>query len=164
MLKQIDSAEAKTGIFNETQYKFQWTLKFKHLKYFPQRLINLMSLLLYLCFTRFATCFRIFSAAYNFKTYTARNIQLLTQSFIFLFLWMINDFDNFAFHMYLLYLNTFTKQFERKLMVPSHEASDVYQMSHDIRKPVYAIDEQQRRRSACASTQSDQHLCCSLPR
>ena len=29
--------------------------------------------------------------------------------------------------------------------------------------PVYAICEQQRRRSACASTQSDQRLCCSLP-
>ena len=29
---------------------------------------------------------------------------------------------------------------------------------------VYAISEQQRRRSACASAQSDQCLCCSLPR
>ena len=28
----------------------------------------------------------------------------------------------------------------------------------------YAISEQQRRRSACASAQSDQRLCCSLPR
>ena len=28
----------------------------------------------------------------------------------------------------------------------------------------YAICEQQRRRSACASAQSGQHLCCSLPR
>ena len=28
----------------------------------------------------------------------------------------------------------------------------------------YAVCEQQRRRSACASAQSDQHLCCSLPR
>ena len=37
-------------------------------------------------------------------------------------------------------------------------------MSHVMRKPVYAICEQQRRRSACASAQSDQHLCCSLPR
>ena len=35
---------------------------------------------------------------------------------------------------------------------------------HVMRKPVYAICEQQRRRSACASAQSDQHLCCSLPR
>ena len=38
-----------------------------------------------------------------------------------------------------------------------------YSMSHIMRKPVYAICEQQRRRSACASTQSDQHLCCLLP-
>ena len=29
-----------------------------------------------------------------------------------------------------------------------------------MRKPVYAICEQQRRRSACASAQSDQRLCC----
>ena len=33
-------------------------------------------------------------------------------------------------------------------------------MSHVMRKPVYAICEQRRRRSACASAQSDQHLCC----
>ena len=33
-----------------------------------------------------------------------------------------------------------------------------------MRKPVFAICEQQRRRSACASAQSDQHLCYSLPR
>ena len=32
-----------------------------------------------------------------------------------------------------------------------------------MRKPVYAICEQQRRGSTCASAQSDQHLCCSLP-
>ena len=32
-------------------------------------------------------------------------------------------------------------------------------MSHVIRKPVYAICEQQRRRSAWASAQSDQHFC-----
>ena len=36
-------------------------------------------------------------------------------------------------------------------------------LSHIMRKPVYAICEQQRRRSACASAQSDQCLCCSLP-
>ena len=30
-------------------------------------------------------------------------------------------------------------------------------------KPVFTICEQQRRRSACASAQSDQHLFCSLP-
>ena len=33
-----------------------------------------------------------------------------------------------------------------------------------MRKPVYAINEQQRRRSVCAFARSDQHLCCSLPR
>ena len=33
-----------------------------------------------------------------------------------------------------------------------------------MRKPVFTLCEQQRRRSACASAQSDQHLCCSLPR
>ena len=32
-------------------------------------------------------------------------------------------------------------------------------MSHLIIKPVYAIYKQQRHRSACASAQSDQHLC-----
>ena len=32
-----------------------------------------------------------------------------------------------------------------------------------MRKPVFAICEQQRRRSACASAQSDQPFCCSLP-
>ena len=36
-------------------------------------------------------------------------------------------------------------------------------MSHVMRKPVFAMCEQQRRRSAYASTQSDQHFCCSLP-
>ena len=39
-----------------------------------------------------------------------------------------------------------------------------YDLSHIMRKPIYAICEQQRRRSACASVQSDQHHCCSLPR
>ena len=32
-------------------------------------------------------------------------------------------------------------------------------LSHVMRKPVYAICEQQRRRSDCASAQSDQRLC-----
>ena len=37
-----------------------------------------------------------------------------------------------------------------------------YYMNHIMRKPVFAICEQQRRRSACASAQSDQRLvvCC----
>ena len=34
-----------------------------------------------------------------------------------------------------------------------------WEMSHVMRKPVHAICEQQRRRSACASAQSDQRLC-----
>ena len=33
-----------------------------------------------------------------------------------------------------------------------------------MRKTVFAICEQQRRSSACASARSDQQLCCSLPR
>ena len=37
-------------------------------------------------------------------------------------------------------------------------------MSHIMRKPVYAICKQQMLRSACASMQSDQCLCCLLPR
>ena len=37
-------------------------------------------------------------------------------------------------------------------------------MRRIMRKPVYAICEQQRRRSDCTSAQSDKHLCCSLPR
>ena len=37
-------------------------------------------------------------------------------------------------------------------------------MGHFMRKPVLAICEQQRCRSARASAQSDQHICCSLPR
>ena len=37
-------------------------------------------------------------------------------------------------------------------------------MSHVMRKPVFVICEQQRRRSACISAQSDQRLCCSLRR
>ena len=39
----------------------------------------------------------------------------------------------------------------------------IVKFSHGMRKSVYNICEQQRRRSACASAQSDQHLCCSLP-
>ena len=38
-----------------------------------------------------------------------------------------------------------------------------YELSQVKRKPVFAICEQQRHRSACTSAQSDQHLCCSLP-
>ena len=37
------------------------------------------------------------------------------------------------------------------------------QLCDVMRKPAFAIYEQQSRRSACASTHSDQRLCCSLP-
>ena len=37
-------------------------------------------------------------------------------------------------------------------------------MSLVMRKPVFALCEQQRGRSACTSAQTDQRLCCSLPR
>ena len=39
-----------------------------------------------------------------------------------------------------------------------------YKMNPVMRKPGFALREQQRCRSACASAQSDQHLCRSLPR
>ena len=35
-------------------------------------------------------------------------------------------------------------------------------MGFDARKPVFGVCEQQRHRSACASVQSDEHLCYSL--
>ena len=38
-----------------------------------------------------------------------------------------------------------------------------FHLSHVMGNPVYAICEQQRRRWACASAQSNQRLCCSLP-
>ena len=38
------------------------------------------------------------------------------------------------------------------------------EVSHVMRKNAFGICEQQSRRSACVSTQSDQRLCCSLPR
>ena len=44
------------------------------------------------------------------------------------------------------------------------EVRPIYlKMGHIMRKPVFVIYEQQRRRSACASTQSDQRFNCSLP-
>ena len=39
---------------------------------------------------------------------------------------------------------------------------DSFYLNHVMRKPVNAICEQQMCRSACASMQSDQCLCCSL--
>ena len=52
------------------------------------------------------------------------------------------------------HLNGFT--IEQSLMMN-------HMMIRIMRKPVLAICKQQRRRSACASMQSDQYLCCSLP-
>ena len=42
--------------------------------------------------------------------------------------------------------------------------SEKYSWARPWENVFYAICEQQRRRSACASAQSDQRLCCSLPR
>ena len=39
-----------------------------------------------------------------------------------------------------------------------------YHMSYIMRKLVFAVCEQRRRRSACASRQSDERLCYSMPR
>ena len=51
-----------------------------------------------------------------------------------------------------------------KLVLKIHSLEMSYlHMRSDMTKPVLAICEQQRRRSACASALSDQHLYCSLP-
>ena len=52
---------------------------------------------------------------------------------------------------------------KRDLNIMWFEILQTY-MSHVMRKPVYALCEQKRRRSACASVQSDQRLSCSLLR
>ena len=46
----------------------------------------------------------------------------------------------------------------------SFKFATLHQMSLVMRKPVFALCEQQRRRSAFTFAQSDQHLCCLLPR
>ena len=51
-----------------------------------------------------------------------------------------------------------------RLLLLSEHAQFPFDMSHVMRKPVLAIWEQQRRRSACSSVQSDQCLCYSLLR
>ena len=53
-------------------------------------------------------------------------------------------------------------QIERKLCWNMAIVSTAVEPGHT--KKSYAICEQQRRRSACASAQSDQHLCCLLLR
>ena len=55
------------------------------------------------------------------------------------------------------------------VLVPDHclsfyHTETDHEMSHVMRKPVFAIYEQQRCRSACACAQSDQRLCYSLLR
>ena len=60
----------------------------------------------------------------------------------------------------------FTVKLDATNSFPSNtaEVRPIYlKMGHIMRKPVFVICEQQRRRSACASTQSGQRLCCSLP-
>ena len=60
----------------------------------------------------------------------------------------------------------FTVKLDATHSFPSNtaEVRPIYlKMGHIMRKPVFVICEQQWRRSACASTQSDQRLCCSLP-
>ena len=44
-----------------------------------------------------------------------------------------------------------------------YKYSQYIHMSHIMRKPVYAICEQQRRRSTCTFAQSDQRLCWHIP-
>ena len=51
-----------------------------------------------------------------------------------------------------------------ELLIAIAEESKCEYMSHVTREPVFAICEQQRRRSSCASAQFDQHLCYSLLR
>ena len=59
----------------------------------------------------------------------------------------------------------FSSPVQRYMISQPPSSVDVhFQTSHVTRKPVLAIYEQQRRRLACASAQSDQHLCCSLLR
>ena len=53
---------------------------------------------------------------------------------------------------------------ESDLYIVYPMASLLIQMSHVMTKPVFAVCEQQRHRSACASAQSDQRLCYSLYR
>ena len=59
----------------------------------------------------------------------------------------------------------FTLKLEATNSFPSNatEVRPIYlKMSHIMRKPFFVICKQQSRRSACASTQSDQRLYCSL--
>ena len=57
-----------------------------------------------------------------------------------------------------------THNSRERFLISFHFIVSLYNhcLSHVMRKPVYAICEQQRCRSACASAQSDQHLCCCI--
>ena len=60
----------------------------------------------------------------------------------------------------------FTVKLDAKNSFPSNmaEVRQIYvKMGHIMRKSAFVICEQQSRRSACASMQSDQRLCCLLP-
>ena len=64
-------------------------------------------------------------------------------------------------------INSFVKRAPvLTLRLPSqfitHNNVTRYYMGLLMRKPVFALCEQQRLRSACASAKSDQHLCGSL--
>ena len=72
-------------------------------------------------------------------------------------------------HVILIWLNCFWKgcavtTYNCPYPIQIIVALIIYNLSHVMRKPVYAICKHQRRRSACTSVQSDQHLCCLLPR
>ena len=70
-------------------------------------------------------------------------------------LWMLNGF--------FLFINLFSHDLELfPLLIDS--VCQLNHLSNVMRRPFLAICEQQRCRSACASVQSDQHICCSLPR
>ena len=69
-------------------------------------------------------------------------------------LWMLNGFFHF--------INLFSHVLELfPLLIDS--VCQLNHLSHVMRRPILAICQQQRCRSACASVQSDQHICCSLP-
>ena len=60
----------------------------------------------------------------------------------------------------------FTVKLDATNSFPSNtaEVRPIYlKMGHIMKNPAFVICEQQRRRSACAPTQSDQRLCFSLP-
>ena len=57
----------------------------------------------------------------------------------------------------------FKPRMSRSLVIACSSDSYHYR-SYIMRNPVHAMCEQQRLRSTCASAQSDQRLCCSLPK